>query len=111
MPIYSFQLDVRVPPQIVAERLKTVFQPPYLFRMAWSPLDPSHPFVGKVRDGSFKIQRDIRGRNTFLPVVRGRMVATTSGTRVEVTMLISLFAAMFLAATKISAINCAGWVG
>src|SRR5262245_5717895 len=97
MPISSFQVDIRVPPQIVAERLRAVVQPSKFFRMAWSPLNLSHPFVGKVRDGSFKIQRDIRGRNSFLPVVWGRMVGTPSGTRLKVIMFIHPLVVIFMA--------------
>jgi hypothetical protein len=99
MPIQSFQLDIRVPPQIVAERLRAVVQPPSSLGIRmWSARDPSHPFIGTVRDGSFKIYRAISKRNSFLPIVRGRMVATPRGTRVKVTMSISLFSAIFVVA-------------
>jgi len=98
MPIQSFNLDVRVPPQIVSERLRAVVELPSRlgFRM-WSAVDPSHPFIGTVRDGSFKIYRAIGSRNSFLPIVRGRLVATPTGTRVEVIMSIPLLSAIFVA--------------
>ena len=107
MPIYSFQLDVGVPPQVVAERLRAVVESPSWLdsRTPWSPRDPNHPFIGTVRDGSFKIHRDIRGRNSFLPVVRGRMLATPAGTRVKVTMFISLFSAIFVVLFFVVATN------
>ena len=83
---------------VVVERLRAVVESPSWldFRTPWSPRDPSHPFIGTVRDGSFKIRRDIRSRNSFLPIVRGRLSPTPTGTRVKVTMSISLFSALFV---------------
>lgn len=101
MPIYSFQVDVNVPPRIVAERLRAVVsEPPTLlqsFRMPWSSRDPdTPPFIGTVGDESFRIRRDIRSRNSFLPRVWGRMVATPTGTQVKVTMFIHPLVAVFM---------------
>src|SRR5215470_6947857 len=101
MPISSFQVDVNAPPTVVVERLRAVVgRPPFLsVSVPWWGSDTANPpFVGKVRDNSFTIQRDIRGRNSFLPVLRGRILATPRGTRVEGTMTISLFAAIFVIA-------------
>ena len=98
MPISSFQVDVNAPPSVVVERLRAVVEPPSWlgFRTPWSPRDPSHPFIGTVRDSSFEIRRDIRSRNSFLPIVRGRISPTPMGTRVEVAMSIPLFSAIFV---------------
>lgn len=102
MPIYSFRVDVDAPPRIVAERLRAVVgEPPSFgesFRMPWSPGDPaSPPFIGTVRDESFRIRRDIRRRNSFLPLIWGRILATPLGTRVNVIMFIHPMVAIFIA--------------
>jgi hypothetical protein len=44
------------------------------------------PFIGSVQDHSFRIRRDIRYRNSFLPLVWGHIVPTPTGTRVIVTV-------------------------
>jgi len=100
MPISSFQVDVNAPPSVVVERLRTVVGPaPFLsVSVPWWGSDTANPpFIGKVSDRSFRIQRDSRRRNSFLPIVWGHIVATPRGTRVKVTMFIHPFAAIFMA--------------
>jgi hypothetical protein len=103
MPIYRFQIDVDVPPQIVAGRLRSIVRetPGEPFRMAWWSWRirdaGSSPFIGTVQDDSFTLRRDIRWRNSFLPVIRGRFTSTGTGTRVGVTMFIHPLTALFLA--------------
>ena len=90
-----------MPPRVVAERLRAVVSeaPSSWESLSWRSRDDSGspPFIGTVREESFRIRRDIRGRNSFLPRVWGRIVATPTGTRVKVTMFIHPFAAIFMA--------------
>jgi hypothetical protein len=49
------------------------------------PLDaPISKFVGRVDSSSFKLRRNIRYRNSFLPVIRGYVMPTATGTDVQV---------------------------
>ncbi|MGB8918322.1 MAG: hypothetical protein WCC89_15810 [Candidatus Sulfotelmatobacter sp.] len=101
MPIYRFHLDVDAPRQIVADRLRVVVgdKPPFwksLFTGWWSRDPTSPPFVGIVDDDSFRVRRDIRYRNSFLPLVRGRFISTHTGTRVNVIMFIHPLVALFM---------------
>ena len=101
MPIYRFHLDVDVPRQIVADRLRAVVgdKPPFwksLFTGWWSRDPASPPFVGIVDDDSFRVRRDIRYRNSFLPLVWGRFMSTPTGTRVNVIMFIHPLVALFM---------------
>ena len=60
------------------------------------PADPV--FIGVCQDASFKIQRDIRYGNSFLPVIRGRIVSRSPGeTMVTVRMTVPLLTAIFMA--------------
>jgi hypothetical protein len=100
MPISSFQVDVNAPTSVVVERLRAVVGPAPLVSVSvpwWGSDEANPPFIGKVRDGSFRIQRDSRRRNSFLPIVWGHIVATPGGTRVKVTMFIHPFVAIFMA--------------
>lgn len=99
MPFYSFNLDLDIPPQAVAERLQSIVgQKPGLFEsMAWRQHDPGNPpFIGTVSDTSFKMRRDIQYRNSFLPLIRGRFGAIGTGTWVSVTMFIHPLVALFV---------------
>jgi hypothetical protein len=102
MPLYRFHVDVDVPPPMVAERLKSIVREKPAFwesiQMAWRKRDPaSPPFMGTVQDDSFRLRRDIRGRNSFLPMIWGRFISTPAGTRVCVTMFIHPLVALFVA--------------
>jgi hypothetical protein len=59
------------------------------------PTDPL--FVGHVSRARFKIHRDIRYGNSFLPIIRGRVFAGTPGeTVVTITMALPVFPAAFM---------------
>jgi len=99
VPFYRFQIEVNVPTQVVAERLRSIVRekPGFWESMAWMSRGPASPaFVGTVQDDSFKIRRDIRYRNSFLPLIRGRIVPTGTGTRVSVTMFLHPLVAVFM---------------
>jgi hypothetical protein len=99
MPIYCFSLDVNVPPRVVAERLKSIVREKARLSesMAWPSYDrASPPFIGTVQDDSFRIRRDIRSRNSFLPLIWGRVVPIGIGARVSVTMFIHPLVALFV---------------
>jgi hypothetical protein len=55
---------------------QTLRQPPY-YRPADSTLKP--PFVGRVGEARFKFHRLFIGRNSFIPIVTGRIVEGAGG--------------------------------
>jgi integrase len=65
--------------------------------MGWQQRDPSlPPFIGTIRGDSFRMQRDIRYRNSFLPVIRVHVQAEGVGTRVTATMMLHPLVAIFM---------------
>jgi hypothetical protein len=101
VPFYRFQVDVDAPPHVVAERLRAIVRNKPTFSESfrkWSCFgDPvTVPFIGTVQDDSFKIRRDIRYRNSFLPTIRGHITPIGVGARVGVTMYIHPFVAAFM---------------
>lgn len=91
MPFYAFHLDVPAPPDVVAQRIRAaVSQPPTFWesmKSSWRGPRPSgRPFLGTVEGLSFRIRRDIQYRNSFLPIIRGSITATSNGSRVNVLM-------------------------
>lgn len=101
MPFYRFQIDVNAPPPVVIERLRSIVRDKPTFgeslRKMWSFGKPaSTPFIGSVQDESFKIRRDIRYRNSFLPIIWGRVTQNGVGARVYVTMFIHPLVAFFM---------------
>ncbi|HLW54059.1 MAG TPA: hypothetical protein VKW06_14575 [Candidatus Angelobacter sp.] len=98
MPFYRFHVDANVPPKIVAERIGAVVgKGSFLeFTSWWSPDPAGRPFKGTSNSNSFKVRRYISYRNSFLPVVWGRLIPTSTGTRVNVTMIVHPFVALFM---------------
>src|SRR5580693_4672592 len=101
MPFYSFHLSVPAPPDVVAERIRQVVSPA---PASWASLTParkfsnSHgtPFLGTVDQLSFLIRRNIQYRNSFLPIIRGKIVPTPTGSRVDVFMYMHPFSVVFM---------------
>ena|SRR5690242_3713872 len=102
MPLYWFQLDLSEPSATITHRVQSLVGPePKLstkelfFGRGRRPEDPL--FVGSVQQLSFSIQRYIVGRNSFLPMIRGRLTPIATGTRVTVRMFIHPASAVFMA--------------
>jgi len=114
MPFYRFQIDVDAPPYVVAGRLRSIVRDKPSFSESLSAmfrLDGvgGAPFIGSVEDESFKLRRNIRYRNSFLPMIRGRFTPNGAGTRVYVTMfilpLVALFMIFWLGSVGFSAVS------
>ncbi len=99
MAFYRFQIDAPVPAATVVDRLRTAVGPMSPFGrnrpagfFATRPFGadpgekPDPPFVGTVQNDSFRLQRNIAHRNSFLPLLYGRISPTPGGTRINVTM-------------------------
>jgi|SRR5215472_11707008 len=93
MPFYRFHVDTPEPQLVIVERLKAIVRDPpgfwESFSMGWRGQDPGlPPFVGTVQGNLFKMRRDIRYRNSFLPKIRARAESARVGTRITVNMFI-----------------------
>ena len=71
-----------------------------------TPDDP--PFWGTIDGQSFRIQRDIRYRNSFLPLVRGDVHPGRFGSEITVTMSLHPFVAVFML-VWLSGVGFGGW--
>lgn len=102
MPLYWFHLDLPTQPHVLAERLRSLARPAPKMEEYWSrmwtwtePMGP--PFIGRANERVFVLRRDIRGRNSFLPRIRGRLLPTQSGARVNIIMFLHPITALFMA--------------
>jgi hypothetical protein len=101
MPFYRFQIDSPLPAQTVLLRIRTLVREKPGF---WQSIkesfgarpDNSPPFIGKIDGDTFRMYRDIRYRNSFLPQVRGSVVSTSRGSRVLITMYLHSLVAVFV---------------
>jgi hypothetical protein len=54
----------------------------------WFPSNIREYFNGTITDNTFRIHRNIQYRNSFLPVIRGRVEPTESGSEIRLKMSI-----------------------
>jgi hypothetical protein len=101
MPFYRFHIESPLPKQTVLQRIRTLVREKPGF---WQTIKESfggHPdgcplFIGKVEGDAFRMYRDIRYRNSFLPQLRGSVVSTSRGSRVLITMYLHPLVAVFV---------------
>ena len=101
MPLHRCQIDSPLSSPVVLARIAALIRESPGFwqcvkesfggRKARSP-----PFIGEIDGSSCRMRRDIRYRNSFLPCVRGAVVATPTGTRVILSMNLHPFVAVFM---------------
>ncbi len=72
--------------------MRSVVAPRRSFRFS----SPTRAFEGEVGDRTFDVQRAIRYRNSFLPQIRGDIMAAAGGSRIAVRMRLRLFILVFM---------------
>ena len=93
MPFYRCRIESPLTSETVLLRVRGVVrETPGFFQSikeSWgSHNESSPPFIGTVDGATFRIHRDIRYRNSFLPRIRGSVVSLPSGSRLHLTMRI-----------------------
>ena len=102
MPFYRFDFDTHLSEADAIGRVQAMTRPPLGFLEAVKSAFSSHkpdsaPFIGKVEGRSFRLRRDIRYKNSFLPTIRGEISPGPGGSRVSITMRIHPLVAVFMA--------------
>jgi len=76
----------------VIEMLKNKIEPIKYFRWFYT----GNGFEGKVYDDGFKIQRIISGRNSFLPIIIGKIKNTSTGSIIHIKMRLHYLVTAFM---------------
>src|SRR2546426_7910971 len=101
MPIYRFKIETGLTTQAAIARVKELVGPPRSFwggvQYSFGLGDAAPPFVGKVERDRFRVHRDIRYRNSFLPMVWGHITSGPTGSRVRVTVFMHPVVTGFMA--------------
>lgn len=94
LPHRRFTLETRLSPSEVVARLRGAVEPPKTFAFS----RPERPLIGHVDGAAFDVIRAIRGRNSFIPRVRGTIEPAGGGTRITGTMRIHELVIVFIGA-------------
>jgi hypothetical protein len=90
-PKDSFEIDSSLTGGEIFALLDATVEPPKWFR--WKATN-NEKYHGEVSLAGFKIWRIIRYRNSFLPIIEGKITPTISGSRIAVTMRLHRFVAV-----------------
>ena len=103
MPFYRFHLNTHLSESTAFDRIQGFTRPRRRSFREWIAFNVTRedntvgpPFLGKVGRNSFWLRRDIRYWNSFLPLVWGRIVPSPRGSRINVTMFLHPFVALFM---------------
>lgn len=93
LPWRRFEIDTHLTPTECTSAIEAIVEPRKWFRMSWAR--PARDFEGEVSGLEFSIQRIIRYRNSFLPVISGTILQGLGTTRVRIAMRPNWFALAF----------------
>lgn len=92
LPYKSYELVSDKTPSEIEAAMRSVVAPRRSFRFS----APTRAFEGEVGDGTFDVQRAIGYRNSFLPQIRGDIMAAAGGSRIAITMRLRRFILVFM---------------
>lgn len=98
MPLRQFEIATTASFIEVQRRVAAIVRPRRSFIEHFKRSSSSAPFEGGVEQGTFRMSRVIRGRNSFLPQIRGEIRPSEIGSVVQVRMTLHPLAAIFLLA-------------
>ncbi len=92
IPYKKITFQSKLTPSEILSRLQTVTSRSFWYM--WGPKDKD--FVGSVSTDGFRIHRNLRNRNTYLPVLSGEVLAENKGSQIVVTMSLDPVAVLLM---------------
>lgn len=96
LPIESYTLVTKLPVEEVLKRLADNIEPEKIIRFSLFNKATGKPYEGQMVGRTFKITRIIDYRNSFLPVITGRISSFLGETEIKVKMRLSPFIFVFM---------------
>jgi hypothetical protein len=94
LPYERFVIKTHLDPNSVLSKLETVAETTSRFSLFST--EERKPYWGKFKDNRFEINRRIHFRNSFLPVIKGRVNLDVTGSIIMVTMHLEIIVIVFL---------------
>ena len=91
IPYEQYSFAVNIPSEKVLSLIKENTEPRRWFQWTGTKL-----FWGEVGEGTFSIYRQIRGRNSFLPLIKGKVLSQRDKTVIELKLHLHPAAIVFL---------------
>ncbi len=97
LPSYSFVLNSHLCAEECKRKIREFSEEKKTFKLDWKAPVYSKSYIGFVADGEFEIHRNIAYRNSFLPVIRGKITSQTNGVTISINMRVDSFVSVFMA--------------
>jgi hypothetical protein len=91
LPYKTCTIKTTLLPEEVRKKLEDNIEPSKLLRFNFWGDKKFKPYEGKVYGNIFKVSRIIGGRNSFLPVIEGKIVKLSTGTEVRIRMRMAVY--------------------
>jgi hypothetical protein len=94
IPLEKFTIHSSQNPDRVREKLLEVVEPRQI--LPWDAKNCAKPYQGEIGDRAFQISRIISYRNSFLPLIDGRITPEGTGSKIEISMSLSPVVFIFM---------------
>jgi hypothetical protein len=94
IPLEKFTIHSSRNPDRVREKLLEVVEPRQI--LPWDARNYAKPYQGEIGDRAFQISRIISYRNSFLPLIDGRITPEGTGSKIEISMSLSPVVFIFI---------------
>ncbi len=96
LPFEKLTIHTDLTPEQIKEKLEQFVEPYQMFRNTFK--QPNKPYNGKIQETSFRITRNINYRNSFLPVIKGKIMPNDygKGSQINITMSLHSFVIVFM---------------
>lgn len=99
LPFEKYTIQTALSEEEVLERLQIITRTTDTIRFSFRKaviLRSNYEYNGEIHGKSFEIWRNIRYRNSFLPVIRGTVSSGSGGTEIRLSMRMNLFVMVFM---------------
>ncbi|MGM9496707.1 hypothetical protein BH720_000690 [Desertifilum tharense IPPAS B-1220] len=94
LPHEEFTIATALDGDRVCKRLLEVVEPVQMSRRLWDI--PDKPYEGEIGDRTFRISRILNNRNSFAPLIIGRIKEQGTGSQIEIEMKLHPFVKFFI---------------
>ncbi|NCP64797.1 MAG: hypothetical protein GW763_17870 [Paraglaciecola sp.] len=91
IPYEKFQIDTGLSSAELVQRISSITGENKFFNFS-----PSHEFSGQVTENEFEIVKNISYRNSFLPIIEGKIEPKSTGALVTISMRLHLLVMCFM---------------
>jgi len=96
LPSYNFMLESHLNAEECERKIREYSEEKKAFKMAWKAPVYSKPYIGFIADGEFEIHRNITYRNSFLPIIRGKISPKGLGSEIQISLKLEAFVKVFI---------------